>query len=405
MKKIYYIFIFLFTFFVVNLRVNAYVPLCIYSGSSFWNTEAKPAFIMIEGHNVVVTFDSSLGAVGDISESLLQIGVFSGLGGALGFGYSMNNVDLTNRLPNIISGSKAYGIVSNGDHAVEYMTINDENADEISVEWEPNSLNSNFYGHGYCPPIVVEDADGGVFDYPSIIFADNYDQSGISGVFDQLVNQNRVYYLHYELFSENPDVSVSEVSSCITDESTIAKYYTLFHFPTYDNGESVYTEEEKIYVRDLYIKNGYDEIADAIIENYSSTSTCVSQNPSLSSYYQQMYQAAFDFKTATSDEMIMGDVDCDGIIGDPSNTGSFAYYLNMSIKFIQYIGPILVIVFTIIEYFKALVAGDQDALKKANSRTVTRLIFAILLFLLPVIINTLLHIFHIYSDCSIVTNR
>ena len=65
--------------------------------------------------------------------------------------------------------------------------------------------------------------------------------------------------------------------------------------------------------------------------------------------------------------------------------------------------PALVIILTTIDYIKAIASSNADELKKANGRTVKRLIIGILVFLLPFLLDILFDLFGLYdlSRCNI----
>jgi hypothetical protein len=75
------------------------------------------------------------------------------------------------------------------------------------------------------------------------------------------------------------------------------------------------------------------------------------------------------------------DKSCDAILG------SFSVTVNNILKFIQYLGPVLVGVFTVIDFIKAALSGEQDDMKKASRNFSKRIIAAILLFFIPTIVN------------------
>ena len=64
--------------------------------------------------------------------------------------------------------------------------------------------------------------------------------------------------------------------------------------------------------------------------------------------------------------------------------------LNNILKTIQYAGPILVTVFTIIDLIKASVTGDAGELKKVYQKLIKRLIAAVLLFFVPTLVNLII---------------
>lgn len=72
------------------------------------------------------------------------------------------------------------------------------------------------------------------------------------------------------------------------------------------------------------------------------------------------------------------------------------------LKWVKYIAPVLVIILGILDFVKALAAQDDDAMKKAQGKFVKRMIAAVLLFLLPLIIDYVLSVFHLVNDsCNI----
>ena len=121
--------------------------------------------------------------------------------------------------------------------------------------------------------------------------------------------------------------------------------------------------------------------------------------------YKDLLEAAQNYYMYSTGEKVISDKDvknqCASILGDVNDKDSFAYYLQMIFRFVQYIGPILVIILTTVDYFKAMMSGDDGATKKVNKRTVTRLIAIVCLFFIPMIIQVLLNLFDITSDCGI----
>ena len=73
--------------------------------------------------------------------------------------------------------------------------------------------------------------------------------------------------------------------------------------------------------------------------------------------------------------------------------GEFGDLIRDTLNFIRYLAPILVIVFSTIDFFKATASQDKDELKKAQGKAVKRLIIAVILFFIPLIINLLLGLF------------
>ncbi|CCZ89721.1 unknown [Coprobacillus sp. CAG:605] len=90
---------------------------------------------------------------------------------------------------------------------------------------------------------------------------------------------------------------------------------------------------------------------------------------------------------------------CQGILGE-----DLTALLKDALRLIQIAGPILVIIMTIIDLIKATATGGKDDLSKVGKKTVKRLIYAVLLFLIPTILNWVFSIFGVYGVCGIGTN-
>lgn len=71
---------------------------------------------------------------------------------------------------------------------------------------------------------------------------------------------------------------------------------------------------------------------------------------------------------------------CNSVLGS-----EMSKIVNNIFKFVQYLGPILVAIFTTIDFLNASLKGDQGEVKKASGKFVKRVVAAILLFFIPLI--------------------
>ena len=85
-----------------------------------------------------------------------------------------------------------------------------------------------------------------------------------------------------------------------------------------------------------------------------------------------------------------GKLDCDVLISDDSKA-----FLNKILGYVKIFAPLLVIVFGMLDFIKATVSQDNDALKKAGSKFFKRLAAAALLFIFPALIQFLLDVIKI----------
>ena len=75
------------------------------------------------------------------------------------------------------------------------------------------------------------------------------------------------------------------------------------------------------------------------------------------------------------------------------------------VKWVKYIAPVLVIIFAIMDFIKAIASQSDDDMKKAQSRFIKRLIVAALVFIVPFLIEFVLNSFNIGSNnpyCNII---
>ena len=84
---------------------------------------------------------------------------------------------------------------------------------------------------------------------------------------------------------------------------------------------------------------------------------------------------------------------------DGSNT-EFKNILDSLFSIMQFLAPTIAIALTIIDYIKSIANGDT---KKANSRTIKRIVIAVIIVFLPLLLDLLFHVFGLYdlSTCEI----
>ena len=87
---------------------------------------------------------------------------------------------------------------------------------------------------------------------------------------------------------------------------------------------------------------------------------------------------------------------CQGILGE-----DLTALLKDALRLMQIAGPILVIIMTIIDLIKAVASGGKDDLPKLGAKTVKRLIYAVILFVIPSLLDWVFKLFGIYGVCGI----
>ena len=93
--------------------------------------------------------------------------------------------------------------------------------------------------------------------------------------------------------------------------------------------------------------------------------------------------------------------ECQSYFGDPSDIDCPAYWMKWALDIIKYVAIAALLVLSTIDFIKALVSNDKDALKKAGVITAKRFVFCVLLFFLPIIVDFIMSLFGAYGTCGI----
>ena len=91
---------------------------------------------------------------------------------------------------------------------------------------------------------------------------------------------------------------------------------------------------------------------------------------------------------------------CQAVFGDPKDSNSIAFMLQEMFDLIKFLDVVLILGLTIVEFVKAIPAGE-DALKKAITVTGKRLIAGIIIFFVPTVLNFIFDIAGFYGTCGI----
>ena len=94
-------------------------------------------------------------------------------------------------------------------------------------------------------------------------------------------------------------------------------------------------------------------------------------------------------------------VSCTGsnaALGDVNDPDSVAWLLKKLLNYIKILWPFLVLIYSSIDFIKAIVTSDDESLKKATKNLSMRLILALALFLIPVFVSVMLNIVGLTSD-------
>lgn len=112
-------------------------------------------------------------------------------------------------------------------------------------------------------------------------------------------------------------------------------------------------------------------------------------------------------KTNIDKIKIDSEVKCGDLFGDPNDKDSIRYLINEILQYPKIIVPILVIILGTLDFAKAVIAGKEDDMKKAQKTFIKRLIIGVVFFFVPVFVDLLMGLADIvweglgYTSCSI----
>ena len=88
------------------------------------------------------------------------------------------------------------------------------------------------------------------------------------------------------------------------------------------------------------------------------------------------------------------------ILGDPEDENSVAWLVQLILNIVKVAGPILVVLLSSVDFIMVIINSDNDKFQKAQKKLITRLILALLLFLIPVIVEIILSVFGITGSAT-----
>lgn len=97
--------------------------------------------------------------------------------------------------------------------------------------------------------------------------------------------------------------------------------------------------------------------------------------------------------------------DMDTLFGSKDDPDSVRYMVNEILGAVRIIAPILIILFGSIDFAKAVIAGKQDNMKKAQSDFIKRIIAGVAIFLIPTLVDIIMGLADIvwageYTHCD-----
>ena len=115
------------------------------------------------------------------------------------------------------------------------------------------------------------------------------------------------------------------------------------------------------------------------------------------------HASTFDFSIDDSNFYILTsdtNQQCRELFGDPEDSAYPAFWIQKGLTVIKYIGIVFLFVFSTIDFIKAITEQDNDLVIKAAKKSGKRLIYVVLLFFVPVLVNFLMNLLGLYGTCG-----
>lgn len=291
--------------------------------------------------------------------------------------------------------SSASGKISN--HETLYMDVNEKN---------------NLMNYGVCPKYVYIDNN---FDHEFCLDSDgsyckNRGKDISTSFSDSKNNGHLVYSITDDIndffndFSFNETMILNEDYNLGTDVDEKFRSEVLYGLAIPDfiaNSEAYIKGYEELQERyETYSNNVYNkyeqeyEKGKITDEEWEKTKTTIEQNTQT-----QIANLEYSRVTGSKFDFSVGD-GCTSILGSRGTKGSPAYYLDFAFNILKYAAIVMLLVFTILDFTKAVASSDNDSLKKALQKAIKRIIICVVIFFLPILINFVLELLGIVDSAT-----
>lgn len=146
----------------------------------------------------------------------------------------------------------------------------------------------------------------------------------------------------------------------------------------------------------LYTILGYVDSYDTSSERYTDCAKCLVYSPECDT----LIDAALTSDGLTEEEYKGW---CTSLFGNPNDPEKkdTAYFLQLVLNVFKYIAIVAFVALTSVDFAKAIIGDDKDMIKPLTSKAFNRMIYAVLLFFLPTIVEILLSLIGVYGSCGI----
>jgi len=83
---------------------------------------------------------------------------------------------------------------------------------------------------------------------------------------------------------------------------------------------------------------------------------------------------------------------CEAIFGSASDPESLRSLINEILMYPKILVPIIIIVFGMLDFGKAVIASKEDEMRKAQATFIKRVLIGVVVFFVPAIVDLLMHV-------------
>ena len=177
------------------------------------------------------------------------------------------------------------------------------------------------------------------------------------------------------------------------------------------NGKQFFATDETILIKDLNTKVKLDKKLEKEIykENKLNNDVKIYRNVKeksnaytylLSTEKEKGYSLTDGQENASAsyNGALGANDNCVGILGNPNDSKSVAWLVQKILDYMRVIAPFIVVIMSGIDFAKVVILSDDENMKKAQSKLITRLLLAGSLFFLVEIVRALLALFGLTTN-------
>lgn len=172
----------------------------------------------------------------------------------------------------------------------------------------------------------------------------------------------------------------------------------------YYDKETLKTAAEKIVKNDKKFLNVMFNVATGGVQTHLAELYKVKDTTGKSSLVDNN-NTTNNSSSNNQDESLVGNENyskCKDFLGDPMNSKSVAWLLQKLFNYVKVLGPILVILFSTIDFTKTILNSDEEAMKKQQKRLGIRLMCAIGIYFLPIVVTLIINLIFGTADANAV---